>query len=1130
MYSVVNDGFGYRPWVLEVDSKKKVSEYVTLSIKSLEVQFSHPKVEIGCNSVPSTNQCTSNLDRNNYNYSINLFINEDFKKEYPRTEDRKHEQQLKDKIKNESTRRQIKRTKIVIINANKATLTATILDWLNLTHLHTDSVAWNHFMRMINGNIVKARKVKDFVDVMYQNLPGVLGATTLGTQIESIVSRMNPDVLFIGEADSDEVKDNVPDGYAFVGGTLKTKKEIIRVSVIVKDTIPFKVFKVDTLVPAVGIKIGEWNIIGVYREWSMCGDQSTKSREQQIDRLKDFVEYWLTIRSKSIVAGDFNFDPESTTEYQRSLESIRTCVNDTILPAGWRQIIRGHTRSEANQEAALLDHIYTTAVDCTERTWNQNCSGYDHNLVGVRIKSQGKIFRAETFEYRDLKNVTVKAFEEAWNKFSPEDIFNEKDPSEAVRIWEHKVHLTLEEVAPLKRVTTKPKNNPWMTRELMKLCDQRDLMRKEAYLYKTPEAINRYKRFRNLVTGKLNKARFDWRREHLTISDSRKWWARVKRLAGMVKVNGEDMVIKTEDGKEITTPEELSEYMNQFFKTKVTKLQAKLKIDRSEVIQYATEYMQDKGFERRPEFKFRTVGTGDVSKTVKNLRNTGAQGRDQISTAILKQFRNVLAPSLRHLVNSSIRTGLYPEPWKTGIITPLPKSGDLSVPKNWRPVVINPAVSKVLEGVLQKQLQSYMEENDLYSCSQHAYRPNRSCESALIELDTIVQKSRNEGKIVALVLTDMSAAFNLIKKEVLVSQLEVYGFDEKSRKLVTSYLSKRKTKCKVKGCISGEIELDSGVGEGSVLGPGFFICGMCSVSVVAKKVRQEMAESGFWVEAWTLEFADDTSGVIVAEDEAELQIAIHLMMERFRHYFNSMGMCLNESKCELIVFRSSAKVFDQTLPGGQKEVTCVRLLGLWIDSDYRFGTHTDKVLQKLRFKIANLNRVRKYLEQNKARQLTESLVISTIAYMGTLYLRLPTNQKRVQKMMNSAARSVLQCHPRTHVVEMLRELYWLNSPNLWEYLMVCVMRRLKEGLLKAPVSYNELFIIKDQEMQRLRNARDLKVQWTKMQSHGLNSFLHNACLAFNKYRFATEYFEDEEEFKKTAKLRVFSRNVNGNVT
>ena len=77
MYRVVNDGIGYRPWVLDLDSRLKVSEYVTLFKKSLEVQLSHPKVEIGCNSVLSTNQSTSNLNRNNYDYFIYLSIKED---------------------------------------------------------------------------------------------------------------------------------------------------------------------------------------------------------------------------------------------------------------------------------------------------------------------------------------------------------------------------------------------------------------------------------------------------------------------------------------------------------------------------------------------------------------------------------------------------------------------------------------------------------------------------------------------------------------------------------------------------------------------------------------------------------------------------------------------------------------------------------------------------------------------------------------------------------------------------------------------------------------------------------------------------------------------------------------------
>ena len=683
-------------------------------------------------------------------------------------------------------------------------------------------------------------------------------------------------------------------------------------------------------------------------------------------------------------------------------------------------------------------------------------------------------------------------------------------------------------VAPKQQITTRSKHNPWLTKELRVKCDERDLMKKEAELYNTKEAIIRYKQFRNIVTNQLKKARFDWRREHLTVQDSKKMWDRVKKLAGMSRTKGEDLNIQIGD-RLITDPQELADFMNEYFKEKVKKLQEKLSVDREACIDYAKEYMTDMGHVTPPKFKFKKVGTGVVSKVIRRLKNTGAEGRDGISTAILKQFRHVLAAPLRHIVNSAIITGIYPSPWKTGLITPLPKSGDLSNPKNWRPVVINPAASKVLEGVLQMQLQEHMESYNIYSPSQHAYRRKRSCESALIDLDTTIQKARNEGKVVALVMTDMSAAFNLIKKNILLPQLKEYGFNFKSRSLVHSYLSDRKTKCRVQGKMSGEVILETGVGEGSVLGPGFFICGMCSVGVVAKRTVSEMAEFGVWIDASTLEFADDSSGLIIANDEAELQVAVHLMMERFKHYFNSMGMCLNDSKCELIVFRSSRKEFTLTLPGGQEEVETVRLLGLWIDNDYKFTTHTQKVMQKLRFKIANINRVRPYLSEDKAKMITESLVISTIGYMAVVYLRLPSNQKKIQKLMNTAARSVLKAEPRTHIVDMLRELYWLNCTNFYEYLLICSVRRLRNRAMIAPVSFRELLENRVEGLHRLR-SQHLRVQWTKIRAHGRNSFVFMGAEAFNRYELNGAWFGDEDTFRVVVKWKIFRNNPNGNVT
>ena len=109
--------------------------------------------------------------------------------------------------------------------------------------------------------------------------------------------------------------------------------------------------------------------------------------------------------------------------------------------------------------------------------------------------------------------------------------------------------------------------------------------------------------------------------------------------------------------------------------------------------------------------------------------------------------------------------------------------------------------------------------------------------------------------------------------------------------------------------------------------------------------------------------------------------------------------------------------------------------------------------------------------------INELLILSTINYMATLYLRLPTNQKKIQKLMNISARSILKAPPRTHVVDLLQELYWLNATNLWEYLLICVLRSIRQGLMKAPISFGEVFIQKNPELRRLR-GNDLRVQWT----------------------------------------------------
>ena len=182
----------------------------------------------------------------------------------------------------------------------------------------------------------------------------------------------------------------------------------------------------------------------------------------------------------------------------------------------------------------------------------------------------------------------------------------------------------------------------------------------------------------------------------------------------------------------------------------------------------------------------------------------------------------------------------------------------------------------------------------------------------------------------------------------------------------------------------------------------------------------------------------------------------------------------------------------------------------------------------MRYKLANISRVRPYLTEDKAKLITDSLVISTITYMSVLYLRLPSNQKKIQKLLNSAARLVLKAEPRAHIVDLLNELYWLNCQNMYEYQLICVLRRMRNGWMRAPITWKEIFYTMSYSYFRLRSTH-LRVCWRRITSHGRNSFAVMSVNAFNNYELNSRWFATEDEFKSAIKFKIFSTRPNVNL-
>lgn len=131
----------------------------------------------------------------------------------------------------------------------------------------------------------------------------------------------------------------------------------------------------------------------------------------------------------------------------------------------------------------------------------------------------------------------------------------------------------------------------------------------------------------------------------------------------------------------------------------------------------------------------------------------------------------VINPTLNILLNSAT----LPRCWKKAKLIPLLRklSAGRSVLANFRPISLLPDFSKVPEKWVNRLLSEYLEQHQLLRLSQSGFRPGFSMELALMEVLDIIKLAVDEGKKVALLLLNLSAAF--VSHPVLLQHLGNIG-------------------------------------------------------------------------------------------------------------------------------------------------------------------------------------------------------------------------------------------------------------------------------------------------------------------------------------------------------------------
>ena len=199
---------------------------------------------------------------------------------------------------------------------------------------------------------------------------------------------------------------------------------------------------------------------------------------------------------------------------------------------------------------------------------------------------------------------------------------------------------------------------------------------------------------------------------------------------------------------------------------------------------------------------FRQVSEEAVDKIIKTSPTKSCL-LDPWLTFLIKECIDILLPLLTKLINCSLRAG---------------------------------CVSKLVECVVAKQQLEDIHVHNLDNLYQSAYKAGHSTETALLSIKNEVHLSLLRGEPTALVLLDLSDAFNTIDHSTLLSCLRIwFGVGGSVLKWFTSYLTDHYQSIKIGSTLSDVCKLLFGIPQGSVLGPLLFSLYTNPLSLIISK-------------------------------------------------------------------------------------------------------------------------------------------------------------------------------------------------------------------------------------------------------------------------------------------------------
>lgn len=734
--------------------------------------------------------------------------------------------------------------------------------------------------------------------------------------------------------------------------------------------------------------------------------------KRSIEDLALLLSHFTAMYEYCFIMGDVNFDLLKTnlslsSNYLNMVHSLGLLIFNRIFP----------THDAGNHsDATLIDHLIVLNNDHISYFDQLSPLGSSHHeLLYFSVDLPCQISEY-TFSYRDFKSFDFAQAIECFNSLNWWAVggLDSGNLNHHLEAFNNNINIMFNSCIPIKTITIKKNKPPWFSNTI----ESHITTKKRLYLkwkrHKSNGNWENYTQHRNFLTGIIRSSKAAYLSSKCDPAlPPKKFWANIKNLGlGNKKCSSSTSC----------PPDVLNNYFCENFSTV------------SEVFDCIDPCDSNNG-----GFFFKTIDVDELLIAVSSV-NPGSVGWDNINLKFIKLIFPLIGDILVDIFNCILTYSQFPSSWKRSIIIPIPKVKLPSAPSDFRPISILPSLSKVLERLMFNQMSQFFEMNSLLGEFQSGFRSKHSTSTALLKITDDIRMNTDVKKLTFLCLLDFSKAFDTVVHGRLCNKLvQNYKFSRSAASLIFSYLTDRSQLVRIDNVCSCELEVSSGVPQGSILGPLLFCLYIADVSRVIRN-------SSFHL------YADDLQLYLSCDKTADsIAECIRLMngdLEGVASWAAVNGLVLNAAKSQSIVMGGLSTdvvnfpelILNNTIIPFSPTV---KNLGVFFSGDLKWDFHIDRVCLKIFNIIRTLWKVTYFGNTDLRRRLFLSFVFPHFLYAdAVLYGMSEGCMKKLNRCFNACIRYVFRLNKYDHISSFRNRLIGCDLSTYFDFKICWFIKRL----------------------------------------------------------------------------------------